>query len=334
MKRSVEKFIESKKIFRCPVCGGKLSVTENGSFLCKKKHCFDLSAKGYVNLLSGQALHKNKYDRELFECRNQVFGAGFYDPVLEEIRRCIAEHFGPAEGQGREKAGEDQPADAGPQKAGTQKAGQDPIRILDAGCGEGFYSLWLDDHMEQAEIFGLDIVKEAIRIACRRPSDVRWMVGNLADIPLYNSSFDVVLNVLTPANYREFCRILKQDGLLIKVVPGSGYLREVRQCVSEQLLNKEYRNDSTVDYFQDNMELIQRREVRYTLPVTEEQAGLFLRMTPMTFHVDTDGLPAEKVAGIREITIHLELLVGRRPSGTEKPKTPQGPAHTESRRRR
>lgn len=141
---------------------------------------------------------------------------------------------------------------------------------------------------------------------------MKWIVGNLADIPLFNSTFDVLLNVLTPANYKEFGRLLKKDGILIKVVPGSDYLREVRQCVSEQLLNKDYSNDSTVGYFSENMSLIERRCVRYSLPVTQDQARLFLQMTPMTFHVDTTTLASERIAEIQEMTIHLELLIGRK----------------------
>ena len=36
--------------YRCPVCGEKLKLSEN-SYRCRNRHCFDLSAKGYVNLL-------------------------------------------------------------------------------------------------------------------------------------------------------------------------------------------------------------------------------------------------------------------------------------------
>lgn len=313
MKKRTDKFIENKKIFRCPVCRGKLNVTEQGSFLCRKKHCFDLAAKGYINLLTTQGTHPNKYDKNLFECRNRIFGDGFYDRVLEEILRTVEDYFPKPEWK-PEPVAEQRPKPRPEANCGQALAVEvsEQLNILDVGCGEGFYANWLSRRCGGANLFGLDIVKEAIQIACREPSQVKWMVGNLADIPLFNSSFHVLLNVLTPANYKEFCRILKSEGILIKVVPGSEYLKEIRGCVCEQLVNKDYSNDSTVDYFSENMELLERRRVHYTLPVTEEQVGLFLQMTPMTFHVDTAGLPPERIAEIREITIHLELLIGRK----------------------
>lgn len=302
MNKNTEKFIENKKMFRCPLCKGKLSVRTGGSeggnssFLCKKKHCFDLAAKGYVNLITGQGSHPNKYDRNLFECRNRIFGDGFYEPVLEELLRTM-EDYGPTQKRAPEGEASDQEEMA--------------MTVLDVGCGEGFYASWLDKRCSRANVFGLDIVKEAIQIACRQQSDVKWIVGNLADIPLFNGTFDVLLNVLTPANYKEFCRLLKKEGVLIKVVPGRDYLLQVRQCVSDQLINKSYTNDLTVDYFMENMELLEKRSVHYTMPVTEEQAKLFLQMTPMTFHIDTAELPPEKLRQIQEMTIHLEFLVGR-----------------------
>lgn len=312
MKRT-DRIIENKTFFRCPVCRGKLDSAGESSLRCKKKHSFDLAAKGYVNLLSGQGLHQNKYDKELFECRNKIFSAGFYEPVLEEILKTMLEYV-PAAETPEKTVKEPSEREGRPETAPAALSGEaeEGFSVLDVGCGEGFYASWLSRHCGRANVFGLDIVKEAIQIACRDKGGVTWMVGNLANIPLYNGTFDVLLNVLTPANYKEFCRILKKDGVLIKVVPGSDYLKEIRQCVSEQLKNKDYSNDSTVEYFKENMRFLERREVQYTLPVSPEQARLFLRMTPMTFHIDTEDLPEEKVDEIKEITIHLELLIGRK----------------------
>ena len=45
-----EKFTD---VLRCPVCAESLSASENKkSLLCggARKHCFDVAAKGYVNL--------------------------------------------------------------------------------------------------------------------------------------------------------------------------------------------------------------------------------------------------------------------------------------------
>lgn len=49
----------------CPVCGEKsgnppLLTRDGNSLRCPKNHCFDISSKGYVNLLLSQ--HKNVKD--------------------------------------------------------------------------------------------------------------------------------------------------------------------------------------------------------------------------------------------------------------------------------
>ena len=41
---------------------------------------------------------------------------------------------------------------------------------------------------------------------------------------------DVLFNIFTPANYQSFYRILKKDGIMVKVIPGAEYLKEFRDA--------------------------------------------------------------------------------------------------------
>ncbi len=274
-------FQEAERDYLCPVCQENLILWEGGSFRCKKGHCFDLSAKGYVNFIPNQK--PVNYGRELFENRKKVFSDGFYDGVIRElaevIERCGASH-------------------------------EHPINVLDVGCGEGFYSIRLareEGLKERCRFYAMDISKDAIRLAVKESAPVGFMVADLAHLPWKRKRIDVLLNILTPANYAEYFRVLAEDGVLIKVIPGEDYLKEVRQAASDQLLNKEYDNTEVLSYFQEHAELLERRTVRRELPVSREQAEAFLRMTPMTYHVDLSKVKAEE---IHTITIHLELLIG------------------------
>ena len=48
--------------------------------------------------------------------------------------------------------------------------------ILDAGCGEGYYTTQLHDAFPQASVCGFDISKPAIQACCRRSKDVHgWL---------------------------------------------------------------------------------------------------------------------------------------------------------------
>lgn len=273
MNQNQQKFAETEAFFRCPSCGGEMHV-ENGSFLCANRHCYDISAKGYVNFLTGQPGHRTKYSKELFESRSRILQAGFYDAVLDKIKEIA--------GSSLEKGGS----------------------ILDAGCGEGFYAKALS---KEFLVFALDNAKEAVQMAARGGGDVRWTVADLAHVPLGSQSMDMVLNLLTPANYTEFNRILKPDGIMLKVIPGKDYLRQIRESVSDQLVKKDHSSENTIALFQENMALIEQSEIHYTLPVDKASGEDFFQMTPMTFHVDI-----ERIHKIDSITIDLIFLLGRK----------------------
>lgn len=279
---AVKRFIAHKRFFRCPLCKGRM-VVQGGSLACKKKHCFDISAKGYVNFLPGQGIGGNQYDKALFQSRGEIFAAGFYDRVLAELREMILTHTPACK----------------------------PLALLDAGCGEGFYAAALtksEGLQGRAHAFALDNVKAAVQLACRAGGQTTCLVANLADIPLQTGQLDVILNILAPANYGEFLRLLSPEGVLIKVVPGACYLAEIRQLLADKLA-KGGESEQSDAYFKRQVQLIEARQVRYTLPVTKEQARLFLKMTPMTFHLDTRELD---IACVHEITIDLLLLAGRK----------------------
>ena len=279
INKAYKKFKEIEGVFQCPICKDNMNLNDEGSFVCENRHCFDLSSKGYINFIPNQK--QIKYKKNLFENRQEVFLNGFYKNVSDEIYNVIIDYF----------------------------KNEKFINILDAGCGEGYYSLKLD-HKEgiKRNIFAMDIVKDAIKIASRNISSVKWIVGDISNIPLKANSINAIINILTPSSYDEFTRVLSDDGILIKVIPGNEYLKEIRNSIKDQLKNKSYSNEKVINYFKDNMKFIEKRKVKYTLPVSKHQLECFLEMTPMTFGIDTSKV---NIDNINCITIDLEVLVGR-----------------------
>ncbi len=277
MAGGTEKFKRVAVYFRCPICGG--AMAENGaSLVCENSHCFDIAKKGYVNF-APQKKHRG-YDAALFESRQRAFRAGFYD----RIRRAVCE-------------------------AAERHVRSDSPMFLDAGCGEGFYALGLKAYFgPSADVIGVDIEKDAIQIAARGGNGVSWLVGDLARIPLREHCVDVLLNIFSPAGYVEFKRVLKPHGIVIKVVPGESYLKEIRQAAKEGLQSGAYSPARVTEHFEEHLNLIERLRISNTLPVTPEQLNDFLGLTPMLFHVDTAQLSVEH---IREITVDVQVLVGR-----------------------
>ncbi|MDO4540325.1 MAG: methyltransferase domain-containing protein [Syntrophomonadaceae bacterium] len=264
----------------CPLCRGGMAVSGGAALRCEQGHSFDLSARGYVNLL-GKA-KPGAYDKELFLSRRAVMEQGFYDELLGEIKAIIKEYA--------------------PGKA---------IRVLDAGCGEGWYLRQLSQDAqlpEGCEYFGVDIVKDAVQLAARDGAGVNWCVANLARLPLADRSMDIILNLLTPANYEEFKRVLRPEGLIVKAVPGNEYLREIRECVAGQLMRKQYSNREVMEHSTENIRVLQRRRIYRRHPLTPAQWHDFLRMTPLTAGADISAIPSDRTD---HITIDLELITGR-----------------------
>lgn len=277
----IEKFSGSEEIFRCPICKRTFSPPENGSFVCENGHCFDLSSKGYINFLSSKSggnTHSSgdaRYDGELFSHRRAVFRDGFYAPVADAITG-LATRYLPENGR----------------------------VVIDAGCGEGYYSHFLAQKME-AEVYGIDNSKDAVLAAAKTSGNARFMVADLANMPVQTGAAGLVLNILTPANYGEFARVLCKDGTVIKAIPGERYLQELRACVFAQ---NDYSNQKIIDHMAEHADIAEHKIIEYTLSVSHGQLFSFYKMTPMTTHVQTD---ADALAAIRHITIHLELFALR-----------------------
>ena len=114
----------------------------------------------------------------------------------------------------------------------------------------------------------------------------------------------MILNLFSPAHYAEFSRVLKKDGLLLKLIPQSGYLREIRALVGLDA----YSNDAIVSHLSERFRLNERIRIFKTFPLTEVQARDFLAMTPLTFGIETETLDASQLT---EITIDVELLIAK-----------------------
>ena len=260
---SASKFFEQIDLLRCPACGAAFSRVRQ-SLICANGHTFDPSRKGYVHFLPNAK--PSRYDASLFEARRRILEAGFYDRVIRTVREAI------------------------PQSASV---------LLDAGCGDGTFTKAL----QQGVTVGLDNSKDAILLAARGGGPILWAVGDLTRLPLRDRSVDVILNLFSPAHYGEFRRVLKENGLLLKLVPQSGYLKEIRTLIG----HGSYSNEAVVSHFEEGFLLSDRVRITDSFDLTEEQARDFLAMTPLTFDVAPDVLDA---SALKHITIDAELLIG------------------------
>ena len=120
------------------------------------------------------------------------------------------------------------------------------IKILDAGCGDGFYLNKLRQ-IEDVEIFGLDYSMLRISRAKNANSSPVLVNGGLHPVAFKDSSFDIILlnHVLEHIKddtgvLREVHRVLKSGGMIILSTPNEGcLLAKMRNNIFQRSILKE-----------------------------------------------------------------------------------------------
>lgn len=250
-------------IFTCPVCGEKLGLDrapllhfEGNTAKCPKNHSFDIAAKGYLNLLLSQ--QKNVKDpgdsKEMVAARRDFLNSGAYQPLLAalcEEAHCMCE------------------------------AAPFPV-IADCGCGEGYYTAGIYDYLSQhgkaPAVFGVDISKNALAAAKPRFSgkNISSAVASVFRLPIKSGSVDIAAVIFAPFNTKELLRVLKPDGCVITAIPAERHLYGLKSVLYDQP-----RLNEVKPYEINGFDFIGKREVSYTLEITEqERLNALFMMTP------------------------------------------------------
>ena len=249
----------------CPVCGQPMGRAGD-DYACAAGHRVNTHRKGCLNVLSTKT--ESFYDAELFAARRRVFDSGCYGPVAEAVEALLP--------------------------AGTQ-------RLLDAGCGDGWYlNRLLERHPDWAGA-GVDISRDAIFQATDQPCAALWCVADLRRLPFRDGAFTAVLDVLTPAGYEEFRRVLAPGGALVKVYPGSGYLRELRAARGMP----PYEEGQVENYLRSRAEVVGVRHVMASVVVSPALWRDFVWMTPLNQDLSSEEKEVLAARPGREVTIDL-----------------------------
>jgi len=264
-----------KDYLKCPICASAFGWGNNGrSLVCSRSHNFDMAKQGYVNFCGG-SMGKLYEDKELFRARRNIYGAGFFKGVEEQVSVCLKELF--------------------PEDDGV---------IVEAGCGEGSLLSFLQQENPGNRYIGMDISKEAVKMAAQQNGKISWLVADICKMPIKDESVDCIIDMLTPANYGEFNRILKQGAYIIKIIPNDHYLIELRQKLGLKL----YENKEVDKFFFRHFELVWQRQVKYSFACSPSVQEDIYIMTPMSGK-DRERGGREKVDSV---TMDLSILIGRK----------------------
>ncbi|MBE6829144.1 MAG: methyltransferase domain-containing protein, partial [Ruminococcaceae bacterium] len=194
-------------IFTCPVCGEKLDRLAK-AYVCKNGHSYDLAGEGYVHLLPPNKMHAKVPgdNQEMTASRRRFLESGAYRLFSDKLDELVRAYS-------RTKS---------------------PI-ILDAGCGEGYYTGRLREdlfsHGFAPQVFGFDISKFAVKAAAKKYKAISFAVASSFGIPVSDGAADLVLDVFAPVVESELNRVLKPGGILILAVPGRRHLYGLKEIL-------------------------------------------------------------------------------------------------------
>lgn len=252
--------------FLCPVCGRELEKHEK-TYSCGEHHSFDIARSGYVNLLPPRGNGHHGDDRLMIRARTAFLNRGYYFPLAERVAALAQE--------------------------------SSPEGIIDAGCGEGYYTEIVANRCPGAEIIGLDISRDAAAVAAKRCTGGHFAAASTAAMPLKDNCTDVLLNIFSPFFPKEFARVLKKGGKVIRVIPLEKHLHELRALIYDS----PYDNDMP-DLSADGFAITGWEELQYRITVgnNEDLMNLFM-MTP--YYYKTSAADQKKVKNAQQLETQI-----------------------------
>lgn len=258
-----------EEILICPKCHQKLKKSGK-SFFCENNHCYDISKNNYVNLLLCNK-KKSKFpgdDKAMISARNNFLEKGYFEKLRKTIEDIVD----------------------------IEK----PTCILDAGCGTGYYSHNLQ---ETYDIIAIDISKESINLTAKNNHKSLPLVASIYELPLKDCSINLILNIFAPKPKEEFKRVLKNNGVIVEVVPGKDHLKELKEIMfgKDALLNKE-------KFAFSDFKIKSSQKLTYLVNIAENEDVInLIRMTPYYY---TGGREKEDLLNqIKSIKVTFDFII-------------------------
>ena len=275
-------------LFACPVCGKPLSRGEK-TYACPAGHSYDIASEGYVYLLPPNKKHSAEPGdgKTMVASRRRFLEKGYYQVFSDALNRLAAEYLPPS-----------------------------PKAVLDAGCGEGYYTGRLEKSLEGgppgADLYGFDISKYAVRLAAKKYPGIFFAVGSTFHIPFLSGAADLAFNIFAPIVASEFRRVLRPGGVLILAVPGPRHLYGLKEI----LYDVPYENvRKDIDY--PGFRLLGRFPVKGEI-VTSDRSAMrdLFAMTPYFWKTPRKGEERLEKADVLRTEIQFDFLVYRKAEGT------------------
>lgn len=266
-------------LFKCPVCDNSFIEQTNNSIVCPNNHSLDISKKGTIQFINHKV--STEYDGLMLESRRRIIQAGFFDGILHKVAELMDNN---------------------------------PQNIIDVGSGEGMPLKRLMAFRKNIDsAIGFDISKPGVNLSTSELTENRFFcIADLANLPFNDQSIDVILDLFSPSAYNEFNRIASKGGHLIKIVPNSHYLFELRKLLyGDDNPNSSYDNQKVVELFMKHYPNAKSYPVSYKFELPSELRNDLMIMTPLHWGHNAKQLSETEIQTLTEITVDVTILDNR-----------------------
>ena len=271
----------------CPLDSQVLMKTADWQLACSSGHSFDIARQGYVNLLLVQNKRSKKPGdtKEMVNARRHFLDTGVYKAISERFNQIVLETLTVPD--------------------------DEPMNILEAGCGEGYYlerffnAISALEKPESCSLVGMDISKPAIIAATKRNQEnMTWIVGTNKKPPVLPDSVDCIFSIFGYPVYEAFRHILRSNGRIVLAEAGPDHLIELREMIYEDV-RKEGPPNLTAAEGQGFHLVDEQRLTTQAGPLANVQIRDLLAMTPHFYRIKQQQKEAVREADNLNMTIDV-----------------------------
>lgn len=256
-------------MLRCPKCKERLYKQEQ-SYRCVHHHTYNIARRGYIHMLLANRKATGD-DKAMVKARTCFLSGGYYVLLCNTLINIVQ--------------------------------GYAPKVVVDAGCGEGYYTNKIKDRLLGSTMFGFDLSKYAVDEACKERCNITYAVCSVFQMPLEDACIDMVLSVFSPFAIHEVHRVLKKGGIFIKVGPGAKHLIEMKQVLYEHAYDNVIDN---VNY--EELRLIKEECVKYSININnKDHIQALFQMTPYYWKSPKKG--SERLQTLDELQTKVQFHI-------------------------
>lgn len=256
-------------MYRCPICDQPLTEKEK-SAQCNLGHSFDRAKSGYFNfLIKNQTAIRGDHPTQI-DARRKFLIQNHYLPLAQRICEIIDL--------------------------------TSPSVLIDAGCGEGYYTHQIKKHKPDCEVYGFDISKDAIDKAAKSDRNIHYCVSSVNRLPYQSQCADIITSLFAPVDSEEFARVLTKDGRLLVVSAHPDHLFELKQIAYRNVTKHQHKRLES-----DAFSLMNIEEFSFELSLVQPDITYLLLMTPYGFRTSAEG--KQRVEAKENLTVTAKFIL-------------------------